>query len=60
MANSKANALALPFAKANGKWRIKDECGVFADFNAKAKWQKCQYNDALHSPKANAAALPFR
>jgi hypothetical protein len=36
----------LPFAKANGKWRMKDECGVFADFNAKAKWQKCQYNDA--------------
>jgi hypothetical protein len=46
VANAKANALALPFAKANGKWRMKDECGVFADFNAKAKWQKCQYNDA--------------
>jgi hypothetical protein len=25
VANAKANALALPFAEANGKWRMKDE-----------------------------------
>jgi len=26
LANAQANALALPFAKANGKWRMKGEC----------------------------------
>jgi len=36
-----ANALALPFAEANGKWRMKGgrrRLG-FADFNAEAKWR---------------------
>jgi len=35
------NALALPFAEANGKWRMKGgrrRLG-FADFNAEAKWR---------------------